>query len=666
MNLIMKWMIGFWTIYWQVGITNHNVESRDSKEENIKPLWGTKGLPKVSKDYGNRGTIILRNYKYLTIQGRVPGNNVRYNSTSAGSSSTVSTDGVEKLRKIAKLCSENPNFIVNDKLYRLLYDKQLYQIAYNKLKSKPGNMTLGIGIVPTTLDGMSIEVIEEIIRKLREGTFNFKPGRRIQIPKANEKLRPLTIAPPRDKLVQECIRMILEAIYEPSFSDNSHGFRPNRSCHTALKTIRQKFGDATWLIEGDIAKCFDSIDHRLLLKILEERIKDYRFIEIIRKSLKAGYFEFRRFSHSIAGTPQGSIISPILANIFLDKLDKFIEDLKKDFDIGTKASTNPIWNRLKNKKQRTNNLEERKLIHKQLIKLPSKSPIDLNFKKLMYVRYADDWIIAVRGSKLDCINILKKIKQFLENELKLELSSEKTLITNTKSETALFLSTRIMRAQHETFRKIKKYPGMLIRNNKILRMTAPIDTVTMKLKLNGFIKENEPSPRFLWMQCTKDEIILLYNSVYRGIIQYYRFADNFNNLSAKVHYILKESCVKLLAAKLSLKTQAKVFKAFGKNLKGKDKHAFVSIILGLNPIAFNVQSDDQALKLFAKGISKASLEGLQCSICDSEFRVEMHHIRMLKDIDHKKSLVERIMISRKRKQIPLCRNCHMKHYQIKF
>jgi len=200
-------------------------------------------LPKVSKGYGNRGTIILGNYKYLTIQGRVPGNNVRYNSTSAGSSSTVSTDGVAKLRKIAKLCSENPNFIVNDKLYRLLYDKQLYQIAYNKLKSKPGNMTPGI--VPTTLDGMSIQVIEEITRKLREGTFNFKPGRRIQIPKANEKLRSLTIAPPRDKLVQECIRMILEAIYEPSFSDNSHGFRPNRSCHTALKTIRQKFGGAT-------------------------------------------------------------------------------------------------------------------------------------------------------------------------------------------------------------------------------------------------------------------------------------------------------------------------------------------------------------------------------------------------------------------------------------
>lgn len=210
----------------------------------------TKGLPKVQKSYGSRGIIVpstlplqIVDFRKKGQLGRVSGNSVRYLTTTAEGFSTVSTDGVEKLRKIANLCQENPNFIVTDKLYRLLYDKELFLIAYNKLKSNPGNMTPGI--VPTTLDGMSIEVIEDIISKLRDGTFEFQPGRRVQIPKANGKLRPLTIAPPRDKLVQECMRMILEAIYEPSFAECSHGFRNSKSCHTALKTISQRFGMAT-------------------------------------------------------------------------------------------------------------------------------------------------------------------------------------------------------------------------------------------------------------------------------------------------------------------------------------------------------------------------------------------------------------------------------------
>jgi retron-type reverse transcriptase len=175
--------------------------------------------------------------------GRVPGIKLRHFSMSAGSSSTVSTDGLGKLRKIAMLNQTNPNFIVTDKLYRILFDRGIFQIAYDKLKSKPGNMTPGI--LPTTLDGLSLEVIDEIINSLRKGTFKFQPGRRVQIPKANGKMRPLTIAPPRDKLVQEGMRMILEAIYEPTFLENSHGFRPGKSCHTALKMIKQRFGVAT-------------------------------------------------------------------------------------------------------------------------------------------------------------------------------------------------------------------------------------------------------------------------------------------------------------------------------------------------------------------------------------------------------------------------------------
>lgn len=320
--------------------------------------------------------------------GRAPGLSVCNYSKIAGSSSTVSTDGLGKLQKIQELCINNKEFVVNDRLYRLLYDKEFYYAAYHKLKSKPGNMTPGI--IPTTLDGMSDEVVEEIIESLRNGSFKFHPGRRIYIPKANGGQRPLTIAPPRDKLVQECIRMILEAIYEPSFSENSHGFRPNQSCHTALRAIKQKFVMAKWFIEGDITQCFPSIDHNILMKILEVRIKDTRFLDLIRKALNAGYMEFRTYSHTIAGTPQGSIISPILANIYLDKLDRFIDELKEEFDIGVKATINPLYKKLSQKKSRTKSLEEKLAIHKILRRIPSKMDIDPNFKKLEYIRYADD------------------------------------------------------------------------------------------------------------------------------------------------------------------------------------------------------------------------------------------------------------------------------------
>jgi len=361
-------------------ISTHNVKSWGSKD-GLKVRTGTTGLPTALKGHGNRGVIV-------PVMGRTPGSSVCSYSNIAGGSSTVSTDGFSKLQKIYNLCREDKDFIVNDKLYKLLYDKNLYYAAYHKLKSKPGNMTPGI--IPTTLDGMSEDVIKDIIDSLKDGSFKFQPGRRIYIPKANGGQRPLTIAPPRDKLVQECIRMILEAIYEPTFNENSHGFRPNRSCHSALRSVRQRFVMAKWLIEGDISKCFDAIDHNKLMNILSERIKDQRFLDLIRKALKAGYMEFRTYSHSIAGTPQGSIVSPLLANIFLDKLDDFVQELKEKFDVGSKATINPLYKRLSRRKERAKSVEEKLTLHRQILKIPSKLDLDPKFKKLEYVRYADD------------------------------------------------------------------------------------------------------------------------------------------------------------------------------------------------------------------------------------------------------------------------------------
>jgi len=665
LSSILKWRIVLWINCNQDTISIHNVKSWDSKEE-VKITKGTKGLPTALKSHGNRGIVV-------PFAGRVPGMGVCKFSTVAGSSSTVSTDGsfAGKLQKINELCISNKDFVVQDKLYRLLYDKEMYYAAYHKLKSKPGNMTPGIN--PTTLDGLSEEVIEEIIESLKNGTFKFLPllafgqgtkaGRRVYIPKANGDKRPLTIAPPRDKLVQECIRMILEAIYEPNFNECSHGFRPNKSCHTALRTLRQKFVMAKWFIEGDISKCFDTIDHNKLMNILSERIKDQRFLDLIRKALKAGYMEFSRYSHSVAGTPQGSIVSPILANIYLDKLDTFVLNLKSEFDIGTKATIDPLYKKLARRKERAKTIEEKLTIHKMLLQTPSKMSIDPNFKKLEYIRYADAWIIGVRGSKEDCVKLMNRIKEFLRSELNLDLSETKTKITNAGKEQAEFLSVGIKRSGHETY-SLKN--NVLSRNVKNMRLTAPLDRVTKKLASNGFMKDGVPYPKFIWMQVPKDAIILLYNSVYRGIIQYYRFADNFNNLSSKVHYILKNSCARLLTAKFKAKSQGEIYAKYGKNLKGKDKHGFINIILGINTAAFNVKTNDIFLRSQAKGISKASLESLTCSVCDSDYRVEMHHVRMMKDLNPKANEIDKIMAAlatKNHKQIPLCRKCHMNHHK---
>lgn len=201
--------------------------------------------------------------------------------------------------------------------------------------------------------------------------------------------------------------------------------------------------------------------------------------------------------------------------------------------------------------------------------------------------------------------------------------------------------------------------GRLTRTADALRLTAPINRIVDKLKTNGFLKDGTPVPKFMWLANSKDEIILLYNAVYRGIINYYRFVHNFNELSSRVHYVLKSSCAKLLAAKFTLKSQARVFESYGKDLKGKDKHSFIKAAYGNKPSAFNVKTNDVVLRVNAKGISKATLENLVCTICESNYRVEMHHVRQMKDLNPKARYIDKIMARRNRKQIPLCRNCHL-------
>ena len=235
------------------------------------------------------------------------------------------------------------------RLYRNLFNQDFFLAAYQKIYAKEGNMTKGAD--GKTIDGMSIERITALIQALKTEEYKPAPSRRVYIPKKNGKQRPLGIPSVEDKLVQEVVRMLLEGIYESSFANTSHGFRPNRSCHTALSMIQKRYTGTKWFIEGDISGFFDHIDHEVLISILRKRIGDERFLRLIRKFLKAGYLEEWKFHNTYSGTPQGGIISPILANIYLDQLDQYMNELKKKFDRGTKRKTSPEYAKIARRKR---------------------------------------------------------------------------------------------------------------------------------------------------------------------------------------------------------------------------------------------------------------------------------------------------------------------------
>jgi group II intron reverse transcriptase/maturase len=345
----------------------------------------------------------------------------------------------ENVLKSLTNCAEKADYQYQ-RLYRNLYNPEFYLLAYQRIYAKPGNMTAGTDGL--TIDGMGMDRINKIIASMKDHSYQPKPARREYIKKQNDskKKRPLGIPSVDDKLVQEVMRYILESIYEPVFSPNSHGFRPRKSCHTALKQIKRTFTGTKWFIEGDIKGCFDNINHCVLIEIIRRKIKDARLIKLLYKFLKAGYLEDWKYNNTYSGTPQGGIISPLLANIYLHELDKFAEQLQAKFFTPSQQKYTPEYDKLRRDteklrrrikiaegEKKQNLLEELKVTRTLQLKTPAKSQTDKLFR---YVRYADDFLIGVNGSKVDCEWIKSELKSFIGNTLKMELSEEKTLITH--------------------------------------------------------------------------------------------------------------------------------------------------------------------------------------------------------------------------------------------
>ena len=574
---------------------------------------------------------------------------------------------------------------VFQRLYRNLYNIEFYLDAYAKIYPNKGSNTKGIN--NDTIDGMSLKRINTLVDKLKNQTYQPNPARRTYIPKKNGKLRPLGLPTFEDKLVQEIARRILESIYEPNFSENSHAFRPNKSCHTALKQINNTFTGTRWFIEGDIKGFFDNIDHHTLINILRKRIKDEKFINLIWKFLRAVYVEDWVFHKTYSGTPQGGIISPILSNIYLNELDVYIEEYTSIFNKGDKRRHNLTYHNLaskinyrkyKNKsewssldkEQRTERAYELKALYKELIKHDSKDLFDSNYRRMKYVRYADDFLLGVIASKEEAEKIKQDLTVFLANKLKLELSAEKTLIKHSKKD-ARFLGYDIrvardwqtMRMPNGTQkRKFNFQAKLFVPQEKYIKKL--IDLGALRLGKNNQWK---PIHRPYLIHNDDLEIIRKYNAEIRGLYNYYRLASNVHVLQS-FRQTMKFSMIKTYANKYKSTVRKIINKFsingnFGIRYKAKEGERiayFIDQRMEKNTKVYKEEVDIIPTNEQYGGRTSliARLLAEKCEWCGAEnVPLEMHHVNKLKNLKGKK-LWEQIMIARNRKTIAMCVTCH--------
>ena len=572
-----------------------------------------------------------------------------------------------------------------ERLYRNLFNEQMFYVAYQRIYAKQGNMTSGTD--GKTIDQMSIQRIESLIASLKNETYQPNPAKRVYIPKKNGKKRPLGIASFEDKLVQEVIRMMLEAIYEGYFEYTSHGFRPFKSCHTALSSIQKRFVGAKWFIEGDIKGFFDNIDHCVLIGILEERINDVRFIRLIRKFLKAGYVEHWQFNHTYSGTPQGGIISPILANIYLDKFDKFMDEYAKRFDKGNKRRVNPAYNRICNKrnslKRKLNaetDVKKREILISQIRnmrtemqQIPYGNDMDEQYRRLKYVRYADDFLIGVIGSKSDCEVIKADLAKYMQEQLKLELSDEKTLITNAQDK-AKFLGYEIYVQRSES--KVKNSLGRTNRMfNGNVRLHVSTEIARNKLlAMNAMVIKQVNGKEIWWAESRgfltslkEEDIIAQYNLEIRGFYNYYSIANNISAVGDTFGGIMKRSCIKTLAHKHN-STMRKEWKRYRegqdfvvryKDSKGQEK-CRVLYNEGFRRKQVNdyAECDHMPNTCFLPQASLVErLKNGVCELCGNKAPLMMHHVRTLSKL---KADTEwnKLMLKKGRKTLAVCEKCN--------
>lgn len=571
-------------------------------------------------------------------------------------------------------------------LFRLMESPDLWERAYAEIASNRGALTRGVD--DNTLDGFSFERVADIIARIKEGTYRFKPVRRVYIPKANGKKRPLGVPTADDKLVQGAVKLLLELVYEPVFSRHSHGFRRGRSCHTALESIKDIWTGVKWLVDIDVVGFFDNIDHGILLNLLKRRIDDKRFIRLIEGMLKAGYVEDWTFRATFSGTPQGGVVSPILANIYLHELDEFLTEMKATFDRGKRRAENPRYGSLtrgiyKRRLRIDRLLAEGKEAEAEEVKakvreleaerssMPSKDGFDPNYKRLLFCRYADDFLIGVIGSKAEACEVMQEVTEFLRDALRLHASPEKSKVSKASSGT-MFLGYTVKTVTGNRRRKTKlgrrtvlsrdvgDRVHLLVPHSRLVRFNQN--------KRYGDLGRLKALHRRYLIDSSMLEIVLAYNAEMRGLANYYRLAYSAKHSLRKLCYLWQTSLLKTLACKLRLSVNQVAHRLnTGNGLAVRftvdDKERRVDV--------FNLKHIDrlpalgQAVDLwpspeFTKARSDVldRLHARTCEYCGAEDQpCEIHHARKLADMKNT-PLWQQVAAARRRKRVVLCRPCH--------
>ena len=598
---------------------------------------------------------------------------------------------IEILERMKENSEKNKEEVFT-RLYRYLLRADLYFIAYQKLYSNNGAATEGID--RDTADGFSEAKVEKLIASLADESYCPKPSRRIYLKKPNGKRRPLGIPSFSDKLVQEVLRMVLEAVYEPIFSETSHGFRPGRSSHTALCYARYNLNGTRWFIEGDIKGCFDNISHEVLIRCIQKKIKDARLMKLIHKFLKAGYLEDFVYHNTYSGCPQGGIISPILANIYLHELDLYVAELSKGFQKPYKSRITAEYSRLSGRMTRVKQkikkaeeagnmaekerlLKELKKLRSQLLKTPCKSQTD---KEIRYVRYADDFIIGVRGSREDCEEIKRKLSCFIRDSLKMELSEEKTLITHSNTY-ARFLGYDMRIRRSNVIKPNGRGTTQRTMSNH-MELAVPLgDKIQPFLFKHGVVKQKEngelePVHRNDLLRLTDLEIVSAYDAELRGICNFYYLAGNFYKLNY-MSYLMEYSCLKTLAFKHRC-TIGKIKEKFSDKKGGwcipyETKKGMKHLYLSKHSdCAKGKEASDTIpgmtmIHKHTRSTFESRLKAKTCELCGcTESRqFEIHHVNKLKNLKGKEPW-EVMMIAKRRKTMVVCYECHKKIHNQSF
>ena len=618
-------------------------------------VLGTMGNPKRRKSHGFGG-LVLVNKVYCSRRGP----EIRQ-LHSVGS---INLNG----RASQKNGADIANVDIANPIHDIASLKNIIR-AYESIKSKPGNMTPGAST--ETLDGLGLDWVVKASKNLKAGKFSFSNARRVRIRKpGRSESRPLGVVNPRDKIILTAVLQVLEPFYEKKFLDCSHGFRPSKGCHTALNNIRLGFGNSSWVIEGDISKCFDEINHSILIGILKRDIKCAKTIALINRSLKNPYVDQGIIVKPTKGTFQGSPLSPLLCNIYLHEMDLFIEGLGANYTEGTRRRKLPSYRKVQYELTKAS---ERKLLNKQLRGSPSKDQLDPDFRRLSYVRYADDFVIGISGPKKDCEVVRDKLKVFLTETLALELSMEKTIISHFNQKGMNFLGTHVSgnKEREKVIRKVTRGGKVFrARTTSRARLEAPIEILLERGMANSLFKRHQngkivPTGLGRLVNLDHSDILRFFNQKIRGILNYYSFADNAKSLGIIVDG-LKHSCALTLGLKFKLRHRVEVFKKFGKYLECKESGTKLFIPTSFsrtNKFYINPPTPEAVLDLRWNNKMTRSKLFKGCLVC-GETPSEKHNVRQIKDLKarYKRQEIDYWtlqMSAVNRKQIPLCKAHHL-------